>query len=174
MRIKRGRHPPSVVFDREARQKFLSYIAQGWSEEYARKRCHVGHVKYQRYKHDTPEWTADLDAAAERGILSIEDEAHRRAKHGVLNPVVGNGKIVTYRREFSDTLMSLTLKARSKKYAANSATSANLEITLSGAAQILFDRLSALVEHADKVERDSLDSPSEDSSKASRRKKAAA
>ena len=47
-----------------------------------------------------------------RSVEVLEEEARRRAVDGVEKPVYQNGKLVGHVREYSDTLLIFTLKAR--------------------------------------------------------------
>lgn len=77
-------------------------------------------------------WTEALETA----IDAMEREAHRRAVEGVEKPLIGRvGKdqdgIITYVRDYSDSLMTLLLKAhRPDKYRERS------DVQVSGAVQI--------------------------------------
>lgn len=66
-------------------------------------------------------FAAEWDEALERGIERMESEAFRRAVNGVDRPVYQMGQKVGTVREYSDTLMTLLLKAhKPKKYRDNS------------------------------------------------------
>lgn len=49
------------------------------------------------------------------GVASLEDEAIRRAKHGVEKPVYQGGVMVGTVTEYSDTLMSFVLRGKAPK-----------------------------------------------------------
>ena len=49
------------------------------------------------------------------GVASLEDEAIRRAKHGVEKPVYQGGVMVGTVTEYSDTLMGLALRGKNPK-----------------------------------------------------------
>lgn len=69
------------------------------------------------------------DAALELGISGLEDEAVRRAFHGVLKPVYQKARRCGSIREYSDTLLVFLLKAhRPKKFREN----VKIDGTLSG------------------------------------------
>lgn len=52
------------------------------------------------------------DTAVEHGTDALEDEAVRRAHEGTLKPVYQGGKKMGTIREYSDTFLIFTLKAR--------------------------------------------------------------
>jgi hypothetical protein len=56
------------------------------------------------------------DEAVEEGTDLLEDEAKRRAVEGSIKPILYKGRIVTFVREQSDTLLIFLLKARRKMY----------------------------------------------------------
>jgi hypothetical protein len=58
------------------------------------------------------EFEKDWQAAEETGTDALEDEARRRAMDGVDKPVFYKGQRCGYVREYSDTLLIFTLKAR--------------------------------------------------------------
>ena len=71
---------------------------------------------YDWYKADE-EFAAAWDDAVEVAVDSLEKEAWRRARDGVLKPVYQKGEKVGQVREYSDQLMVTLLKAhRPEKY----------------------------------------------------------
>jgi hypothetical protein len=63
------------------------------------------------------DYRAAFESAKEIAVDSLEDEAIRRAKDGLLKPVYQGGKLVGHIQEYSDTLMIFLLKgARPEKY----------------------------------------------------------
>lgn len=59
-----------------------------------------------------PQFAADWDAALVRGTDALEDEAIRRARLGVDEPVFYQGEECGTVRKYSDTLLIFMLKAR--------------------------------------------------------------
>ncbi|MDA1132324.1 MAG: terminase [Proteobacteria bacterium] len=59
-----------------------------------------------------PAFAAEWDAALEMGTDALEDEAVRRAYHGVDESVYYGGKAVGVRKAYSDSLLVMLLKAR--------------------------------------------------------------
>lgn len=150
-----GKHAPRnrVEFNKETRKKFLAIIAEGFSESHACKQVRLSWTRYKYYKRDTPTWQAKLDEAFELGIKCLEDEVNRRGTKGVLEPVVSAGKIVTFKRNYSDTLLKLAVSARSSTYAIAKPTGEDFEATLSGAAEKLLDKLIAVIEYVNTAEK---------------------
>jgi hypothetical protein len=63
-----------------------------------------------------PEYKAEFEKIQDQAVQSLEDEAVRRAYHGVEKPVTVAGKREVI-REYSDTLLIFLLKgARPNKY----------------------------------------------------------
>lgn len=58
-----------------------------------------------------PIFKADYELATKQAVDALEDEAIRRGMEGVLKPIYQGGQKVGTVREYSDTLMSLLLKA---------------------------------------------------------------
>ena len=63
-----------------------------------------------------PKFRAAWDSAIDRGIESLIDEAHRRAYRGVSEPVFHNGRLVGFKRRFSDVLAMFLIKAHRPEY----------------------------------------------------------
>jgi len=58
-----------------------------------------------------PAYAAEAERAQEWHVEQLEAEADRRALEGVLEPVTSGGKVVAWRRRYSDTLLIFRLKA---------------------------------------------------------------
>jgi hypothetical protein len=77
------------------------------------------------------EYKAEFEAAREKAIEALEDEAVRRAREGVERPVYQGGKKVGVVQEYSDTLLIFLLKgARPQKYRDNVHVEGRAEISL--------------------------------------------
>jgi hypothetical protein len=69
------------------------------------------------WRAEDDEFRADWERAVEMGGDVLEDEAVRRAKDGVDEPVYQGGKLVGTVRKYSDTLLIFLLKgAKPQKY----------------------------------------------------------
>jgi len=64
------------------------------------------------YRRDNEEFAAAWDAAIDIGIGTLEDEAIRRARDGVEEPIYQRGELVGTVRKYSDTLLIFLLKMR--------------------------------------------------------------
>lgn len=67
---------------------------------------------FYAWKETDPEFEAKFRKADEMALGVLEDEAHRRAVFGTKRPVFQGGKKVGEITEYSDTLMTVLLKAR--------------------------------------------------------------
>lgn len=66
---------------------------------------------------DDPAFAAAWSDALEEATDALEEEARRRAVEGTEKPLLYKGEVVGYIQEYSDTLMTLLLKAhRPEKY----------------------------------------------------------
>lgn len=79
----------------------------------------AGITKYTayRWRQVYPEWAEMWEEAEKIGVMTLEDEAHRRAFAGVKKPVFHLGKRTDETTEYSDTLAIFLLKAHApEKY----------------------------------------------------------
>lgn len=67
---------------------------------------------YRQWKETDPEFLAAWDDAFNDGSDLIEDEAVRRAVHGVEEPVYQGGELVGHKQVYSDRLMEMMLMGR--------------------------------------------------------------
>lgn len=67
-----------------------------------------------------PEFAREWETAIQDAAFSLEDEAWRRAREGVSEPIVAGGKIIGVKRRYSDTLLIFLLKGlRPDRYSDN-------------------------------------------------------
>lgn len=93
-------------------EPFLEAIAEGSSVAAAARRAGVAHaIPRRRYRSDKQFRTA-WNEVAQIATKNLEQEAQRRAYHGVLKPVYQKGVRVGCVREYSDTLLVFLLKSR--------------------------------------------------------------
>lgn len=85
------------------------------------KACQVAGISRQTaylHRRNEPQFAADWDTAIDDAAYSLEDEAWRRARDGVDEPIVSQGMIIGTQKKFSDTLLIFLLKGiRPDKYA---------------------------------------------------------
>lgn len=113
---RRRRHPAISV---KARTKFLEAVAAGWSISHAAERAGVARQRfYERAKSDE-RFAVELREATEQGTHALEDEALRRGRDGVDEPVYQRGELVGTVRRYSDNLLMFLLKKRDPSYREN-------------------------------------------------------
>src|SRR5690606_10953200 len=101
----------------QRKSRFLAELARMANVSAAAKKAGVPRsTAYDWYKADEA-FAAGWDDAVEVAVDSLEKEAWRRARDGVLKPVYQKGEKVGQVREYSDQLMVTLLKAhRPEKY----------------------------------------------------------
>ena len=101
-----------IAIPRATRRTFLSWLAETGSVLRACERAGVGRSSVYRWRAADPDFAADWAAAEAEAADRLEDEAMRRAMEGVAVPVFYKGEQVGERRQYSDRLLILLLKAR--------------------------------------------------------------
>lgn len=102
-----------------AREVFIEGLASGLSVTGSANRAKVPRRTVYDWRDGDPDFRAAWDDALDSGSDILEDEAFRRAYHGVSEPVVAMGRVAKNEdgslltvQKYSDTLMSLLLKGR--------------------------------------------------------------
>jgi len=132
----------------KTRKAFLDAIRRGLSVTGACKAVRIGKATAYEWKADDEAFAAEWEEALEEGTDIFEDEARRRAVEGTDKPVYQNGRKVGTIREYSDTLLIFTLKARRpEKYRENHRVDMTGDIThrLDGAKNALDSKISGLI-----------------------------
>lgn len=103
------------------RQKaFLVKLAETCSVSRACVAARISRTTIYEWRDGNPEFAKSWDAALDVGVSGLEDEAIRRAYHGVVKPVYQKARRCGTIREYSDTLLIFLLKAhRPKRYREN-------------------------------------------------------
>ena len=110
------------VTRQRARETFLAELARRGNVSAAAEIATMSRRWFYEEREGDPQFAAAWDEALETAIDAMELEARRRAVEGVEKPIIGRvGKdqdgIITTVREYSDSLMTLLLKAhRPDKY----------------------------------------------------------
>jgi hypothetical protein len=120
-----GKKVPAVV------EPFLAELAHGASVTAAAEYAGVSRAMVFRWRRDDPRW----EEAMRMGVDRLEDEAHRRAVHGVVRPVYQGGAKVGEIREYSDTLLLAILRGKRPEVYARpeAATNVSVEVKLTHA-----------------------------------------
>jgi hypothetical protein len=108
-----------------ATAKFLDALAAGWSVKHAAELTSYHRSRFYDARHADDEFATAWDDAVAAGTQVLEDEALRRAVHGVDEPVFQKGEQVGTIRRYSDNLLMFLLKKRDPSYREN----ARLEVT---------------------------------------------
>ena len=140
-------HPPQ--------RAFLAAFAELANVSRAAKVAECSREAHYDWLRD-PEYAAAFAEAKAMACISLEDEAVRRAKSGVLKPVYQGGAKVGLIRQYSDTLLALLLAAwMPNKYRRNVALSGGdspIQIeTRPDLSSLTVDELKLLERFADKA-----------------------
>lgn len=102
----------------EKRAQLLEAITtHGGNVTAAAKECAIGRQTVFDWKAADPEFKRQLEAAIDRGVDMLEDEARRRAFAGWDEPVYQKGELVGHVRRYDTILLIFMLKAhRPEKY----------------------------------------------------------
>jgi hypothetical protein len=150
----KAEHRPPRKIGMKERRIILRWLADGWSENFARKKAKVGRNTLTKYKKTHPMFVQRMDDAKTQGIDSLEDAAHKRGVKGVLEPIIWQGKTVTYKRRYSDSLLTKMLEVRNPKYAVASPQGQDFADTMAGASERLLYKLDSIIEQAEEFERE--------------------
>jgi hypothetical protein len=96
--------------DRQAR--FLGLLAKGHTIAHAARAVGSGRTTVYTHRDADEAFRRAWDAAIDEGVEVLEEEVRRRAVDGVLKPVYQGGVKVGTIREYSDTLLIFSLKAK--------------------------------------------------------------
>lgn len=103
----------SRTLQRAWKRKFLDALEQGVTVREAAASAGVGRSTAYEARESDADFASAWDTAYEEGTDVLEQEAFRRAVEGTRGrPVVADGQIIAEVQEYSDTLMTLLLKAR--------------------------------------------------------------
>lgn len=85
------------------------------------KACQAAGISRQTayaHRRTEPQFAKDWDIAIDDAAFTLEDEAWRRARDGVDEPIVHQGMIIGTQKKYSDTLLIFLLKGiKPDKYA---------------------------------------------------------
>lgn len=99
------------------REQFLDALRNTCNITKACDLAGLGRASAYEWREEDESFARDWKKALEMGADLLEDEAVRRAKDGVEEPVYQAGKLVGHVQKYSDTLLIFLLKgAKPKKY----------------------------------------------------------
>jgi hypothetical protein len=91
--------------------KFLAALEQTANVTTAAEAAGITRQAAYAYRKQSPEFAVAWDAALDVGVGTLEDEAVRRARDGVEEPIYYEGECVGTVRRYSDTLLIFLLKS---------------------------------------------------------------
>lgn len=91
--------------------KFLAGLEDGASITDAAAAANITRQNAYQYRREDAEFAAKWDAALFMGMGTLEDEAIRRARDGVEEPIYQRGEYCGTVRKYSDTLLMFLLRA---------------------------------------------------------------
>ncbi len=95
------------------KKKFLEALEEnGGFVTQAAEAAQVARSVVYDWRNEDEEFARDWEAAQDRGLIVLEEEAYRRGVRGVKKPVFQQGKRVGHVQEYSDALLIFMLKAR--------------------------------------------------------------
>lgn len=97
---------------RGARTAFLQAFKACGSVRTAAKMAGINFTTHYAWLRKDKRYQAAFERAEAQVRGMLVDEAVRRGVHGVITPVYQGGKLVGHKREYSDTMLSILLKAR--------------------------------------------------------------
>jgi hypothetical protein len=133
-----GKKVPAIV------EPFLAELAHGASVTAAAEYAGVSRAMVFRWRRDDPEFAQRWDEAVQMGVDRLEDEAHRRAVHGVARPVYQGGARVGEIREYSDTLLLAILRGKRPEVYARLDTQTNVNVEVRLTREQALERLHQL------------------------------
>ena len=125
----------------ENQKAFLEALADTCNVRSACQTAGIARNSAYLWRSDDPDFASKWKAALEIGADALEEEAIRRAREGVDEPVFHKGQICGVVRKYSDTLLIFLLKgAKPLKYRDNVDLNVTGELSISGAVNRIRER----------------------------------
>jgi len=110
------------------KEKFCELLANEGNVVKCCAALNVSRQQMYRHRREEPDFKEQWDQAREMSIDLLEDEAFRRAFHGVTKEIYYKGEVVGTEQQYSDTLLMHRLNAeRPDKYSYRQKIDANVE-----------------------------------------------
>lgn len=111
---------PDTIWTPQKEADFLLKLAETGNVARACRVAKINRSTAYLHRKDSEDFRAAWTEAVEIAVGLLEDEAWRRAREGVLEPVYQGGKLVGKVHKYSDTLLIFLLKAHNPaKYREN-------------------------------------------------------
>lgn len=125
----------------ERRRLFLEGIALGKTHTQAARELGVDRRSFYSYRDPDdplydPEFAAGFEEAQAAGTAALIEAARQRAVDGTEEPVVSAGKLLGYRKAYSDRLLEFLIKQRDPSFRDNS----RLEVTGAGGGPVTVEQ----------------------------------
>lgn len=133
----------SLTFTTEMREQYLTLIRDGVTNKDAAAACGCSSNYFSRRRAIDPEFERLYQEAREDGNDTIRAEVHRRAITGVKRAIYHDGKVVGYKREYSDQLLMFLAKSRMPEF--KDAVQVDHNHKFEGAAEQLANKLSGIL-----------------------------
>mgnify|MGYP005848418621 CR=1 FL=1 len=132
------------AMDLELREQFLTLIREGFTQKDAAHACGCGVQFFTKRRKIWPEFEKDFQEAKAEGDDIVRAEIHRRGVDGVKRAIYHDGKVVGYKREYSDQLLMFLAKSRMPEEFGQRQT-VDHNIKLDGAASKLVDKMADML-----------------------------
>lgn len=107
----------SVVLSKKKRKVFINILSQTGQVAVASRAAGYQTTSFlTRLRRDDEDFAEEWDIALESAKHELEEEAIRRAREGVMEPVFYKGEIVGHKVNYSDTLMMFILRKLDPAY----------------------------------------------------------
>lgn len=103
-------------FTVRARKEFLKEVAKDSNIARSCRYFNISRRTVYDHRDRDPKFAKALEAAVEEGIDNCIDEARRRAFRGCSEPVFYKGKVVGFKKEYSDRLAEFLIKGKRPEY----------------------------------------------------------
>lgn len=99
----------------KVKAKFLQLLTEGATVQAACDQSGLARTTAYAHKRSDEAFAKNWEEAIDLSTDLLEGEAVRRAREGVTEPMVSNGKVVAHVQKYSDNLLMFLLKARLPK-----------------------------------------------------------
>jgi hypothetical protein len=119
-KTKVGTHEYSETEKADVINAFLEALSGSCNIGLSCRTAKISRTTIYRWKEECPDFAQAYARALKIGLTVLEDEAHRRAFNGYLDPVFYQGVKCGHVKKYSDTLAIVLLKSHDKEKYGNS------------------------------------------------------